>query len=98
MFNIKSNEIKIRIKEHKGEILDIIKLPSNRICASSRGPTIHFIRIFEFFNNNTEFKQIHERDFNASKIIFLQVEKKEKILFYDSEKRASELLHPGYIE
>ena len=84
VFNINSNELKIRIREHTDKIFNIIKLPSNRILSCSKDKTF---RIFEFFNDNTEYKQTHIRDFYSSKILFLQDEKNGKILFYDIEKK-----------
>ena len=66
LFNTKSN--KKRIIRFQNEILDIIKLPSNKICSSFNNRTL---RIIQFYDNNTKYKIIKTVDINANKILYL---------------------------
>ena len=68
VLNISLSTIKIIINKHKDEILNVIKLPSNRICSSSKDKTI---RVIKFFENNTEWQEVNTIDLYANKILFL---------------------------
>ena len=71
VFNIYSHTIKIIKNIHNEEILDIIKLPSNRICSSSKDKTI---KINKFSENNTKCEEIKSIDLYAIKLLFLHDE------------------------
>ena len=68
VLNICSHTIKIIKNIHNKEILDIIKLPSNRICSSSKDKTI---KINKFSENNTKCEEIKIIDLYAIKLLFL---------------------------
>ena len=93
VFNIQSYKIKHKIDDYKGQILDIIKLKSNRICVFYKDG---FLKIIEFNKNNEIMKQNNLKIYesNLTQVVFLEnenflcVDNKNDIKFFYLEQNA----------
>ena len=93
VFNFQSYKIKHKIDDYKGQILDIIKLKSNRICVFYKDG---FLKIIEFNKNNEIMKQNNLKIYesNLTQVVFLEnenflcVDNKNDIKFFYLEQNA----------
>ena len=90
VYNIHTCKIKQRIKIHQKEIINIIKLPRNKICSSSKDNTI---KVIELTDNNKHFKNINQANLYSKHFIYREDKDYCCIIFLDENSNAFRILY-----